>query len=158
MSSEPAVTPAPAPALLAYGDEIVAGSVATIASLNLNVTEPSVPFTVAIVSRDGSRRIIRAFKATLVNVVSYPAYAAKPITTDLSKLHRWEGLLHAILHLPIDDARQKVLLWTYIVDHRGDHSTTFEEKHAVGHYVPYTGSHGLLHQISQLPSTIFLQF
>ena len=122
---------------ITYGSEITADSVATISSLDpahASLAEFQA-LSFLIVSRDGSRRILRTAEGTLLNVINYPAYANKPLSALSGSFQRWEGCRLVALSVPREPGQQ-VLLWN-----AGTHRTGApKKKHMVGLYVPYDGS------------------
>ena len=125
---EPAIT---------YGNEITADSVATLASLDPShvPNERFMALSFLVVSRDGSRRILREANTTLLNLTLFPAYATKPLTAQSGGFQRWEGCRLVALSMPRETGQQ-VLLWN-----QGKHRAGAPKgKHMVGLYVPYTGS------------------
>ena len=132
-----------------YGSELTADSTLTLTSLGHSLSSQYLRLTALIVSRNGSRQVIRAFRATLVNVSIHGSYLLdEPDDHLLISPHRWEIILRSMLALP-READQKILLWPYVEDRRGRIVHDAEQKHAVGFYVPYTGVYRSY--LSQLP-------
>ena len=125
------------PPTITYAAEITADSVATISSLdpaNASLAKYQ-ELSFLVVSRDGSRRILRTAKGTLLNVINFPAYANKPLTAISGSYQRWEGCRLVALSMPREPG-QKVILWN-----QGNHRMGAPKaKHMVGLYVPYAGS------------------
>ena len=125
------------PATITYGDEITADSVATFDSLH-PANFPNERFMLLsflVVSRDGSRRILREANSTLLNLTLFPAYVDKPLSALSGSYQRWEGCRLVALSMPREPG-QKVILWN-----QGKHRVGAPKaKHMVGLYVPYAGS------------------
>ena len=130
--------PETAPAPITYGDEITVDSISNFAALgSLNaMTQRWMTLSVLVVSRDGSRRIVRVGLATLINTVLFPAFATAALHSHPGgDGQRWEGVRKVALDMPKIDG-QKVLLWN-----RGDHRRAApKSRYMVGLYVPYGGS------------------
>ena len=126
----------PTSTTISYGDEITENSVATLLSLGGHGGTKFQSLALAVVSRDGSRRILNVGKTVLANLVKYPAYLTKPLHSNpLGGIQRWEGCLLVALAMPRETGQQ-VILWNY-----GDHSNvTPSGKQMVGLYVPYAGT------------------
>ena len=125
------------PTTITYGSAITADSVATISSLDPELASLARFRTLSflVVSRDGSRRILRTAEATLLNVINYPAYVDKPLSALSGSFQRWEGCRLVALSMPREPGQQ-VLLWNAGL-HRGGAP---KQKYMVGLYVPYAGS------------------
>ena len=119
---------------ITYGDSITESSIATLASLGGFPSTPWLDLSPLILSRDGSRRIIRVGpKITLINLVLYPALAISPVTS-LGGVQRWEGCRLAALAVPREPG-QDVVLWN-----RGNHRMAAPKgRYMVGLYAPYRG-------------------
>ena len=126
------------PTNITYGSEITADSVTTLDTLSpLHLSNVAWrTLSILVVSRDGSRRIMRVVETTLINTVLYPAYASKALSSNpLAGLQRWEGCRLVATSLPLETG-QKVILWN-----QGDHRRGAPKgKKMVGLYVPYIGS------------------
>ena len=122
---------------ITYGDEVVADSISDFVTLGKRGNTRWLELSPLVVSRDGSRRIIRAGRATLVNTTLFPAYATNPLNShsNSSNLQRWDGVRLVALSLPRVSG-QKVLLWNAGVHRTG----APQNKSMVGLYVPYVGS------------------
>ena len=121
----------PDPNLIDYGDEITATSEATITSLGFNlVRDGAAHITTLFMSRDGSRRIVRAEAMQATNLTHSPNSATRPLSLT-SPYQRWEGLRGVALHLA--QPGQTPILW-----HDASHSRTAPKmREMVGLYVPY---------------------
>ena len=126
--------------LITFGDEILATSEITWAGLYRPERTESVRATLVVVSRDGSRRIVRTVVATIVDPLQLTEYATNPF--DLNHAHqRWEGLRYLAVRFP-RMAGQKLLLW----NRPSSHSRLPKDRDMVGMYVPY----GTAHQTTRL--------
>ena len=109
------------PVTVAYGDEIVSNSVSVIVG----------HATLLTVSRDGSRRAVRAETVEIINLIKYPQLGNRPHSTT-DPFQEWAGMVVLALALPIK-AGQKVLLWNGGVHHKD----VPKGRAMVGLYVPY---------------------
>ena len=126
--------------LITFGDEILATSEITWAGLYRPERTESVRATLVVVSRDGSRRIVRTVVATIVDPLQLTEYATNPF--DLNHAHqRWEGLRYLAVRFP-RMAGQKLLLW----NRPSSHSRLPKDRDMVGMYVPY----GVANQTTRL--------
>ena len=125
----------PTPTTISFGDQITEDSVATMLSLTGVITGTKyAEASVLVLSRDGSRRILRVGSPTIVNLHFFPTFATNPIVDVVDAGQRWEGVRHAALHMPRETG-QNLVIWN-----RGSHRTGAPTgKAMVGLYCPYTG-------------------
>ena len=126
-----------------YGDEITATSEATVTSLGFDiVNDYSAYITIVLMSRDGSRRIVRAEAMRVANTILSPIHATNPLDF-VSPSQRWEGVRGVALHLA--QPGQTPILW-----HDANHRRTAPKMRAmVGLYVPY----GAVTETTELSAT-----
>ena len=119
---------------ITYGDAITESSIATLASLGGVPATTWLDLSPLILSRDGSRRIIRVGpKITLMNLVFYPGFAIRPLSSA-GGAQRWEGCRLAALAVPREPG-QELVLWN-----RGNHRMAAPKgRYMVGLYAPYRG-------------------
>ena len=119
---------------ITYGDPITEGSIATFASLGGFPSTQWIEMSPLILSRDGSRRIIKVGPPlTFINTTLFPGYAIKPLSS-LGGLQRWEGCRLAALAIPREPG-QELVLWN-----RGSHRTAAPKgRYMVRLYAPYRG-------------------
>ena len=121
----------PNPNLITYGDVVTPESEATLASLLTPDATDDTNMTMLILSRDGSRRIVRAEgRFALANTVTYPFYLTTPLGEG-RLAGRWENVLDTALTLP--ETGQLLILW-HDASHRREAPKMRE---MVGLYVPY---------------------
>ena len=117
---------------IGFGDEIVADSTTTLALMGLGPLDPSRNAAICILSRDGSRRIVRVIETIIVNTARYPVYLTFPLHTAGGP-QRWEGVRYHAMQTPIVEGQKRVL-WNY-------HERRLHEgRKMVGLYCPYTGT------------------
>ena len=132
------------PNLITYGDLITAESETTLESLGTLDTAQTTKATLIVVSRDGSRRIVRAEGGIeIVNTIRYPEYLTKPLHT-IEVLQRWEGIRAIAVALP--ELGQQVFLWND-ASHRREAPKMRE---MVGLYLPY-GTANKTTELSTVP-------
>ena len=130
------------PNLIHYGDTITATSEVTITSLGRDITKDYEAYiTVVFMSRDGSRRIVRAEAMEVVNANLATSFATRPLTFDY--VQRWEGVRNTALHLA--QPGQTPILWNGARHRR----TAPKMREMVGLYVPY----GAATKTSELSTT-----
>ena len=129
----------PDPNLIDYGGEITATSEATVISLGFDpVRDGAAHITTLFMSRNGSRRIVRA-EAMEVSEAS----STKPLSLT-SPYQRWEGLRGVALHLA--QPGQTPILWN-AARHRRNAP---KMRGMVGLYVPY-GAATISSELSTTP-------
>ena len=131
------------PNLIHYGDTITATSEVTIPSLGFDILKQiEAPITVIFISRDGSRRIVRAEALRVGNVDLIPAFIPLPLSLVMPN-QKWEGIRNIALHLA--QPGQTPILWN-----DASHSRTAPKmREMVGLYVPY----GAATKTSELSTT-----
>ena len=119
---------------ITYGDPITEGSIATFASLGGVPATQWIDMSPLVLSRDGSRRIIRVGpKLSFINTTLYPAFAIRPLSST-GGAQRWEGCRLAALATPREPG-QELVLWN-----RGNHRIAAPKgRYMVGLYAPYRG-------------------
>ena len=122
------------PVTVTYGDEIVANS----------VSDANDHATLLVVSRDGSRRAVRAEIVNVFNLVIHPQLANRPLTST-NPHQEWAGIILVALALPIE-AGQKVLLW----NGGAHHKDVPKGRAMVGLYVPH-GKSVVMTELSVAP-------
>ena len=79
---------------ISWGDEIRPDSVWSLSHLGYNPSSPSATLVLVVLSRDGSRRIVRATLAGVAGSTYYPDQAV--LSTPDDNFQNWEGIkLHA---------------------------------------------------------------
>ena len=79
---------------ISWGDEIKPDSVWSWSHLGYDPSNPFATLTLVILSRDGSRRIVRATSASVARASHHPTYAI--VSTPDDTFQNWEGIkLHA---------------------------------------------------------------
>ena len=126
--------------LITFGDEIVATSEITWAGLYRPERWHQVPATLVHVSRNGSRRVVRATEIHIVDPLKLPDYATNPFSTHYPN-QRWEGIRYLAANLPRQPG-QKLLLWNQPFPP----SRLPKDRDMVGMYVPY----GVANQTTRL--------
>ena len=128
--------------LITFGDELIATSEITWAGLHRDYKDNFVVVTLVLVSRDGSRRIMRALEGSIIDPVEEPDFATNPINAHYPH-QRWEGIQYLAINFP-RQAGQKLLLWNRPIRL----NRLPKDRDMVGMYVPY----GVSNQFTPLSS------